>query len=247
MNVFITGVSSGLGLELARIFLQEGHRVGGCSFEAQPEVAARLPEPIRYYQADVTDREALAAAIRDFAGNGQLDILIASAGISMPKQRIPDFERGRQVFKVNLLGLLNAFEPAIAIMKAQGHGHLVTMGSVSGFTGMPGMAIYGASKSAVINLCESFEIDLHRFGIHVTCVAPGFIDTPLTRQNPHKMPFLMSQEKAARLIRKAIARKKGLCVFPWQMYLISTVLYHLPRPVYKWFMKKDPLRLAGEA
>ena len=73
--------------------------------------------------------------------------------------------------------------------------------------GLPGAGAYCASKSAVIKLCESLSIDLGPQGFDVTAICPGYIDTPLTRQNKHPMPFLMDATEAALRIKQAIARK----------------------------------------
>lgn len=235
-----------MGNALSQMFHRSGYRVGVCDIAGKAEAEKKLPEGITYYCADVLDKENLAGAILDFASLGSLDIVVANAGISMPKAKIPDFELGRKVIEVNVIGALNTFEPAIAIMKKQGSGQLVAMGSIAGTIGLPGTAIYGASKSAIINLCESLEIDLHHYGIKVTTIAPGFIDTPLTKNNAHKMPFLMPQEKAVQLIYDAIIKRKGLCVFPFPLMVISRILYHLPRGFYKHFMKRDYLGLAKD-
>lgn len=235
-----------MGNALAQMFHRNGYRVGVCDIADKSEAENILSENIIYYHADVLDKENLAGAIRDFASHGSLDIVVANAGISMPKAKIPDFELGRKVIEINVIGALNTFEPAIAIMKRQRSGQLVAMGSIAGIIGLPGTAIYGASKSAIINLCESLEIDLHHYGIQVTAIAPGFIDTPLTKNNKHKMPFLMPQEKAVRLIYDAVIKKKGLSVFPFPLMVISRILYHLPRGFYKYFMKKDHLGLARD-
>jgi NAD(P)-dependent dehydrogenase (short-subunit alcohol dehydrogenase family) len=247
MKVFITGGSSGLGLELAKRFLNDGHTVAVCAVESEQEIHHLIPEKLKYFEADVCDTEQMKKVMHNFAAQaGGLDIAVANAGISMPKAKIPDFSLGRKLIEINVLGTLNTFEPAIEIMKQQRSGQLVAMGSIAGTVGLPGTAIYGASKSAVINLCESLEIDLHHFGIQVTTLAPGFIDTPLTKNNRHKMPFLLSQEKAVDLIYNAILKKRGFYIIPWQMRIISRILYHLPRGFYKWFMKADYLGLAKE-
>lgn len=244
MNVFITGGTSGLGLDLSHRFLNDGHTVGVCDLQSEADAQGKVKEGIRYYQADVLDKDRLAEVIRTFAKEtGGLDIVVANAGISMDKAKIPDFDRGRKVIEINVIGLLNTFEPAIHIMKEQGRGQLVGLGSVAGTVGLPGVAIYGASKSAVINLCESFEIDLASYGIHVTTIAPGFVETPLTAHLKHKMPFKLTQTEAVDLIYKAILKRKGLYILPFKMMLLSRLLYHLPRPFYKYLQKKDPLGL----
>lgn len=243
-RVFITGAASGMGLALARHYLDRGSAVGTCSIEPLDTVADQLPDGLDYTQADVTDAAATHAAVTAFAGRvGGLDLMIANAGISMPKAAVPDFERGRAVFNVNVIGVVNAFEPAIGIMRGQGSGQLVALGSVSGITGMPGMAFYGASKAAVMQFCESLSVDLKALGIDVTVVAPGFVATPLTQANPHKMPFLLSTDQAVQKIISAIDRRRLRVVIPWPMALLAIALYHLPRSLYVRLMRLDLIGL----
>lgn len=247
-KVFITGISSGIGLELARRYAAEQAMIGGCAMDTPAQAAHCLPATTHYFQTDVTDKTALGQAIKNYATVvGGLDILIACAGISMPKSSWPDFEQGQQVIEVNLQGTLNSFAPAIELMRAQGHGQLVALGSFAGLVGLPGMAFYGASKAALMHFCESLAIDLHAHGITVTTVAPGFVATPLTRNNPHRMPFLMSAPLAARKIHHAIRRKRSRVVIPWPMAWLGGLLYHLPRSLYLKLMRLDPLGLkAGQ-
>lgn len=243
-RVFITGASSGMGLLLAKRFLEAGAAVGTCSIEARDDVADQLPQGLDYTQADVTDAAATREAIEGFSGRaGGLDLLVANAGISMPKEAFPDFKRGRRVMEINLMGTINSFEPAIEIMLQQGSGQLVALGSISGITGMPGMAFYGSSKAAVMHFCETLAVDLKDAGIDVTVVAPGFVATPLTEQNPHKMPFLMTSEQAVDRIYMAILKRRTRVVFPWPMALLAALLYHLPRSVYIRFMRLDLIGL----
>ena len=243
LNVFITGGTSGLGLEVANHYLKEGANVAVCSFEDEQTARTTIPSEFSFYQADVTDVSRIREVIYDFKNKvGSIDVVIANAGISMEKKKIPDFERGRKVIQINVIGVLNTFEPAIEIMKVQGSGQIAALSSIAGtIGGIPGMAIYGASKSAVYTLCESLEIDLASFGIQVTCLAPGFIDTPLTKGNPNSKPFLVTQEKAGEQIYKALKRKKGLYLFPYQLNFTSQIMRRLPRGLYKWIMKNDVL------
>lgn len=242
LSIFITGGSSGLGLAMAKAYLNKGHRVGVCSIEPAEHVKTIIPTELTYYQVDVRDATAIKNALQDFAKKG-LDRVIANAGISMPKEAIPDFSHGRTLLEINILGVWNTFAPAIEIMRTQGSGQLVALGSISGLYGLPGMAAYGASKSAVIKMCESLEIDLADFGIQVTTLVPGFIATPLTQHNQHKMPFLMTQEEAVKKMLRAIEARKGFYVFPWQLAWTAHVLSRLPRSWYKLIMKFDLLGL----
>jgi short-subunit dehydrogenase len=82
------------------------------------------------------------------------------------------------------------------------------------------------------------SIDLKPYGINVTMVAPGFVLTPLTESNNHKMPFLINQRQAAAHIKKAIDKKKAVHIFPLPMSAISKILYYLPRSIYRKVMGK---------
>lgn len=240
-NVFITGGLTGMGNEVAKLYHQRGYKIGICSFEDPRTVNADFFD---YYQADVTNKDALAKAVNEFSNkNGSLDIIFANAGINHPKQSIPDWKRVRQVIDVNIHGVINTLEPAIEIMKEQGSGQIITVASVSAFCGLPGMAGYGASKSFILSMSESLAIDLKQFGISVTTIAPGFIKTPLIKDNKHKMPFLMEQSEAAQIILNTVDKKKTLKVFPTPMYFVSSVLKYLPRALYRKFMSSDVLGL----
>ena len=244
-TIFITGGSTGIGWALAKQYAQAGYAVGICARDPN-----KLPTnfktdypTISFYQVDVTDKLTLKTATNDFITQhgGRLDIMLANAGRSTgSKQQMPDFETVENIIEINLRGVTNAFAIATELfLKQTGSikGHLVAIGSVAGFVGLPGAAAYSASKAAVLTLCESLAIDFPKHGINVTAIAPGFIDTPLTQQNDHKMPFIMSADKAARLIKGAIDKCKPLYIFPLRMRLFITFAALLPRSWYRAIMR----------
>ncbi len=243
MKVFITGGTTGIGFELAKSYLYEGHVVAICGRDLM-----KLPQgfqeqfPNLYtYQLSVTDAEALRKVIREFSDRTEepgLDIMVANAGRSHgSKSRLPDFDISRDIIEVNVVGVLNAFGPAVEVMLEQKKGLLVAIASVAGFVGLPGASAYSASKAAVVTLCESYHLDLKSQNIDVTCICPGFIDTPLTRQNNHAMPWLMPVEKAVIKIRKAIEKRKAFYLFPWQMKWVILLLSRMPRRWYRFIMQ----------
>ncbi len=237
MKIFITGGTSGIGLALALLYLKRGEKVGLCGRDLSKvsELINTYPQ-LKTYQVDVLDREELLKAIADF-GDGSLDMMIACAGRSHGKKtKTPDFEASRNIIEINTLGVLNTFEGALAQMLPRKKGHLVAIASVAGLVGLPGASAYSASKSAVIKLCESYQLDLKEWGIDVTTVCPGFVDTPLTRKNNHAMPFLMPVEEGARRIARALDQKKALFIFPWQMKFVITLLEKMPRSWYRCIM-----------
>jgi short-subunit dehydrogenase len=248
-TVFITGGTSGMGLELAKKYLKLGWKVGVCGRE-HTKFKANFEEHrdnISFYAVDVADRLALKKAIHEFASPTGLHLIIASAGISYPiKSKVPDFERTYRMVHVNLLGVMHAFEAAMEIMIPQGRGQMVAISSLAGFNGFPGISGYSATKSGVIKFCESLSLDLRHLGIDVTCVCPGFVDTPLTRLNHHPMPFLMKAPRAADLIITAIRKKKKLVAFPFAFAFIVKLLSLMPRFMYRRIMSSKSANFSRE-
>jgi short-subunit dehydrogenase len=242
-TIFITGGTTGIGRAVGEIFKAQGYTVGVCSFQPASEITD-LPVSFHYYQADVTNEQAMLAAVNQFVtDHGSLDIIIANAGMNMPKTAIPDTKLGTKITQVNTMGVVYTFNAALPHFLAQKSGHFVAISSLSGLNGLPGMSYYGATKAYVASFCESLAIDLEDHGINVTCVVPGFIKTSFTAKNDHPMPFLLTQEQAAARISKAIQKKKKVDFFPLVPFLFMSLLRKLPRPIYYFIMKHDILKL----
>jgi len=124
------------------------------------------------------------------------------------------------------------FQPFIKPMCERRAGRLVGIASVAGIRGLPGHAAYSMSKAAVISFCESLRVECRGFGVRVVTIAPGYIDTPLTRGNSYSMPFLMPADKFARRALDAIAAGVGFRVIPWQMGMLARLLRILPDWIY---------------
>jgi short-subunit dehydrogenase len=237
--VFITGGTSGIGMELAKLYVQKGWKVGVCGrdrlkFEESFEIERK---EVSFYCVDVANREELKAAILDFSTSTGLDLLIANAGIGYKfKTKVPDFEWSYRMVHVNLLGVMYAFEVALGIMIPRGKGQLVAMSSIAGYNGLPGVSAYSATKAAIQRLCESLHLDLRQFNIDVTAICPGFVETPLTSTNRHAMPFLVKAPRAAELIVRAIEKKKMVYAFPFLFSSFVRLLGILPRTWYRAFI-----------
>ena len=241
-TIFITGGSTGIGLALAKLYADNNYRVGICARDMAklPKGFLQAYQNINFYHADVTDKQQLQQVIDEFMviAAGHIDIIIANAGRSSgSKRHLPSFDIVANIVDTNFKGFINTAAIAIDIFMRQKYGHLVAIASVAGFVGLPGCAAYSASKAAILMYCESLAIDLSNYDIDVTAIAPGFIDTPLTQQNDHKMPFIMSVTKAAKLIKRAIDKRKVLYVFPIRMKLLILLLALLPRSLYRSLMK----------
>lgn len=189
------------------------------------------------------DEASLIAAARDYVGRfGPPDLVIANAGISAGTlgEAIEDVPKLRAVLDVNVIGMaasLAAFAPA---MRQAGRGTLACIASVASFRGLAGNGAYSASKAAARTWCESLRTELHGSGVSVVCVCPGYIDTPLTRVNRFRMPFLLSADEAAPKIAGAIAARRRVAVIPWQMALVAAVLRVMPDWLYDYLAASAP-------
>jgi short-subunit dehydrogenase len=246
MNVFLTGASSGIGAALATLYASRGATLGLFArrdAELKRIAAALAPANVRTYAGDVRDAAALSAVAADFIARfGVPDVVIAGAGVSRGTltSHAEDLQAFRAVFDTNVLGMVTTFQPFVGSMREKKRGVLAGIASIAGFRGLPGAGAYSASKAAAIAYLESLRIELSGTGIAVVTICPGFIATPMTENNPYRMPFLMPVDVAARKIARAIERRKRFYVLPWQMSLVGHALKMVPRPLYDRLLANRP-------
>jgi short-subunit dehydrogenase len=239
VRVVITGASSGIGAALARHYAPQASVLGLISRRKVEGIGNQAVS----YAVDVTDEAALAAAAEDFIHRfGPPDLVIANAGIASGTSGADpgDVAKLKRILDVNVAGLaatLAAFAPA---MRAAGRGTLAGIASVGGFRGLAGNGAYCASKSAAITWMESLRAELYGSGVSVVCICPGYVDTPLTRVNRFRMPFLLPPDEAARRIARAIAARRRLAVVPWQMAMVSVLLRAMPGWLYDRIASRAP-------
>ncbi|MEM8511623.1 NAD(P)-dependent dehydrogenase (short-subunit alcohol dehydrogenase family) [Massilia sp. MP_M2] len=253
-RVFITGASSGIGAALARAYAARGATLGllGRRGEALDQLRQSLPAPSchQVYAVDVLDRAALTAAAHDFiAVNGGADIVVACAGISQgtltgqADDLTNDLAVFDAVFATNVNATVATFAPFIAAMKTQSTPcRLVGIGSVAGIRGMRGAGAYCASKAALHSYCEALRVELRPSNIRVVTIAPGYIDTPMTRANRFPMPFLMPPERFATQAVAAIARGDSFRVLPWQMGVVAKLLRLMPNALFDRLFARAPTK-----
>jgi short-subunit dehydrogenase len=245
--VFITGASSGIGQALAARYLCAGYRLA---------LVARRTAPIAHwlgsqaqaqgcaaYAADVRNVRAITeTAQRCMDEQGVPDVVIANAGISvgMDSAEFDDLEVLRTTLETNVLGIAATFQCFITPMRARSSGTLVGVASVAGIRGLPGHAAYCSSKSAAITYCESLRGELRGSGVRVVTLVPGYVDTPLTRNNRYAMPFLLSKEQFADHAWLAIDAGATYRVIPWQMGIVAKLLRVLPNHLFDKLLAKRP-------
>lgn len=241
--VWMTGATSGIGKALTARFLLDGWRVAVTGRDSDRLLElARLHDgtEILPLAADVADPAEIADAYARLKQTwGVPDMVIANAGthINMPASRLR-YEDCRTLFAVNLHGAVATLLAGLPDMMERGSGHLVGVGSLSSYRGLPLAAAYGATKAGLNNFLQSLRFDVETHGIRVSAVNPGFVKTPLTDRNDFPMPFIVSAEKAADYIARGLARGKMEIHFPPALSWPFKLLRILPYPLYHALIRR---------
>jgi len=240
-RVWIVGASSGIGRATAQALLEHGaHLVVSARSETaltdfaglHGESAAAAGGSIQPVTLDVTDAASVAAAARTVLAQGPVDLLLYCAGHYRAQRAtaldLPDM---LQHLQVNYAGALRVLDAVLPSMLLHGGGHISLVSSVAGLRGLPQGLAYGPTKAALINLAETLYLDLRAAGIGVSLVNPGFVETPLTRQNNFTMPALITPDQAANEILRGWAAGRFDIHFPkrftrW-LYLLRLLPYRL--------------------
>lgn len=242
MNIFITGGTSGIGLALAQWYIKCGHRVAVCGRNVARVPKGDACDALCKYQADVYDKIALEDAVGDFCKDGALDMMIVSAG-NYSNSAIGQitYEQSVQMIKVNIAGALNAMEVARENMITSG-GQIVVLASVAGLLDYPQATVYAKCKRALIQIADAYRRSLSDFGITVTTLVPGYIDTPRLREIYHgnlsRCPFCLPLDKAIEIMTDAIDKRKESIIFPRRMRISIGILSLLPKRLLSLFMHK---------
>lgn len=235
MNIMIIGGTSGIGLVLAVHYAAQGAHLALCGrdlarLDGHPLASAQR---VRTYAFDIADRAAVAGAVQDFGGDG-LDLLIVTAGQYVDAADLAaEPPLGLRLAQTNIGGLVAAFDAAGALMRGQGRGQIVVVASIAGLLkAYPGDSLYSASKRAAIGICDTYRKALAPWGIAVTTIVPGYVDTARLRElnggNAGGKPFLLAEEDAVRRMVEAIGRRAVRCVFPWQLHWMVRLFNLLP-------------------
>jgi short-subunit dehydrogenase len=228
---WIVGASEGLGRALAQALDAQGARLllSARNGERLAEVAAGLRDA-ECLPVDVTD----AASVAALAGRiGQIDGIIYSVGLYEP-MRAQGWSTDAAVAmaEANFIGALRVLGLCLPGFIAQDRGHVVLIGSLAGYRGLPGAIGYGAGKAGLMHLAETLDADLHRTGVRVQMVNPGFIATRLTAKNDFAMPQIMTPEAAAAAVLAAMRSRRFATSFPRPFAWLFRAAPMLPRRLY---------------
>lgn len=238
-RILITGATGGLGQALVRQYARPGvslslwgRDIGRLA--AMAEACRDSGAEVVTLSQDLTDIKATLAALAEQDEQNPFDIAIFASGrgdIRAPGELVED------TATVALLGTVNFTAPsamaaALAARMAQrGYGRIVLVGSAAGFHALPFAMAYAASKAGLARFAEALRIAVRQYGVTVTLVSPGFIDTAAGRKVPGPKPLLMSPDIVAERIAKAATKGKAHVILPW------------PFVVLKWFDRLLPMRL----
>ena len=244
-SVLITGAAGAIGSALARAYSAPGTALflGDSAAEALKEVEAdclSLGATVQGKAVDVTDREGMRQWVVEAHESVPLDLVMVIAGVSRGTiKREETAEEAREVFAVNLDGMLNAFLFVLPLMRSRGNGQIALMSSLAGTRGFPVAPSYCATKAAIRTYGESWRARLRRENIHVTVINTGFIESPMTKANPYRMPLLVGTDRAARIIKRRLERAPAEITFPWPVSLAARCLSLLPSA---WFGRAAMLK-----
>ncbi len=241
LRVWVIGASSGIGAETARLLLAKGARVALSArrVDLLHTVANFHPRAL-VAGLDIVDPDSVQAAYAQIVKEWQgVDIVLIVAG-AYNEMRADSFDLAiaRNMLELNLHGPLNCLDAVLPGLLAQGHGAIGIVSSVAGYSGLPKALIYGPSKAALINLCESLYLDLRPRGIGVYMINPGFVDTALTAGNDFPMPALMTSPDAAKEIVRGMERGNFHIHFPKRLSNVLRFLRLLPYRLYFWIIHK---------
>ena len=175
--IFITGVSSGFGLHIAKTLSSQGHVVYGSSRKDGFQL-----EGVKVVKMDVNDEQEVKSTIDEIVGKeGKLDILINNAGIGLGGA-LQDFSEKESMIELNtnLLGVFRCSKFALPHMISNGDGKIITIGSIAGLLALPFQGFYSASKFGVEGFLESLRYEVSKFGVKVVLVNPGDFHTGFT-------------------------------------------------------------------
>jgi NAD(P)-dependent dehydrogenase (short-subunit alcohol dehydrogenase family) len=237
--VWITGAGKGIGRALALAMARGGAAVAASArtaadLESLAAEAGAAGGRIVPFALDVTDAAATAAVVAAVDRQlGPIGQAVLNAGTHLPVTAAAfSADPFRQLIETNLMGAVHGLAALVPRFVARRAGRIAVVASLAGYRGLPSAAAYGASKAALIALCEALRPDLERHGVVLQVINPGFVRTPLTDRNDFPMPFLIEADAAARRIVAGLRGDRFEIAFPRRFALLLKLLRCLPYPLY---------------
>ena len=235
MRVVIIGASSGMGLEVAKLFIARGYQVGVAARREDRLQALKQEAPDRVVTAtiDVTTDDA-PERLRDLIGQlGGMDLFFYSSGIGKQNRTLtPDIELA--TVDTNGLGFTRMLGEAYRYFVERGEGHIAAITSIAGTKGLGPAPSYSATKAFQNTYLQALEQQANARGLKIrfTDIRPGFVNTDLLNDN-FRYPMMLSPEKVSRQIVKAIDNKRHVMVIDWRYAILTALWRRFPRPLWR--------------
>jgi short-subunit dehydrogenase len=235
-SILITGASSGIGAALARAYAAPRTRLALCGRDAARLAAVANSCRERGAEVmeaclDVTEAAAVAAWIVNVDRTSPLELVIANAGVQGGLWRDgagETLDELHRVMEVNFGGVSNTLYPVLPAMRRRRRGQVALISSLAALRGIPFSPGYCASKAAVRIYGEALRSWLAPEGIGVSVVLPGFVETRLSHTVAGPKPLILPAERAARIIRRGLARGRRQIAFPYPLYVGMQLMRALP-------------------
>ena len=241
---WVTGASSGIGRAVAEQLADAGVMVAVSARSEDALAALAAHKNITAFPLDITDDGAVSRTVGDIEERiGPIDLaLFCAATWSVMDVEELDAASIQRGMNVNFNGTVATLVPVAHRMMQRRRGRIAIVASVAGYRGLPRSAAYAPTKAALISLAECLQPDLKRHNVQVSIINPGFVDTPMTKDNDFPMPFLMQVDEAAERIMRGLRRGHYEIAFPWQLVMILKTLRIMPNRLFLWFIGRNVAR-----
>jgi short-subunit dehydrogenase len=240
-NILVVGATSGIAEAVARTYAGQGAQLFLVARNAEKlnvvasDLLARGASDVKTFVMDAND----IARLPEMSGEAwnrlsRIDAALIAYG-TLPDQMLceTDIDYAVREFRTNAESVIACLTGLAARFESQGSGVIAVIGSVAGDRGRASNYLYGSAKAAVHTFASGLRGRLYKHGVHVLTIKPGFVDTPMTKGLPLPQVLVVSAEKVAADIVRAIEKKREVLYTPWFWRYIMLMIRHIPNAVFK--------------
>ena len=240
-KIVIAGASSGIGLEVAKLYIQEGWQVVAAARRSDrlQQLVELAPDRVSAVTLDVTADNAPETILQMLGGSKKADVYFHVAGVG--HNNIPlDLKTELDTVNTNSKGFVQCVATAFNFFRDNGGGHIAVVSSIAGTRGLGSAPAYSATKRMQSHYIQSLArlSKMTKANITVTDIRPGFIDTDLLADG-NKYPMILPLESSAKLIFKALKRKRRKAIIDWKYWFLVQFWKTIPC----WIWERLPWKL----